>query len=67
MTDENDDDGEVKMLDETLPENTGLEGSKRKTFSNHHRHQPTMSKDAEKRDRSAPMIEELLQSNMDLK
>jgi hypothetical protein len=48
--------GEVKMHDETIPENS--------TRNNRHL---TMNNHNSKRDIGGPMIQELLQSNMDLK
>ncbi len=59
MTEDNHD-NEEKMLDETLTENGLIQSSKRQNSTRTHRQNS-------KRDIGGPMIQELLQSNMDLK
>jgi hypothetical protein len=61
-----DDDGEVKMLDETLPDNGVNESDKRKSSIPNNR-PISMNNHNHKRDYGGTMIQELLQSNMDLK
>jgi len=60
------DDNQVKTPDETIHDNGLIEPDKRKNFTTNHRHS-TMNNRNSKRDIGGPMIEELLQSNMDLK
>jgi hypothetical protein len=63
---EEEDDGEVKMLDETLPDNGLSESDKQKSSIPNNRH-ISMNNHNTKRDYGGTMIQELLQSNMDLK
>jgi len=60
------DDNEVKVLDETIPENGLSESNKRKASTTNARYL-SMNNHNNKRDIGGPMIQELLQSNMDLK
>jgi hypothetical protein len=60
------DDGEVKMLDETILENGLGESEKRQTTNTNNR-RLTMNNHNSKREVGGPVIQELLQSNMDLK
>ncbi len=60
------DDNQVKTLDETIHDNRLTEPDKRKNFTTNNRHS-TMNNHSSKRDIGGPMIQELLQSNMDLK
>jgi hypothetical protein len=60
ITEDNHHDNEEKMLDETITENGLIESNKRQNSIRTHRHNS-------KRDIGGPMIQELLQSNMDLK
>jgi hypothetical protein len=55
------DDNQVKTLDETIHDNRLTEPDKRKNRPS------TMNNHSSKRDIGGPMIQELLQSNMDLK
>jgi hypothetical protein len=70
ITGDEDDDDEVRMLDDTIPENGIGESDKRKTTVMNSRHL-TMNNDNKRETNgtssSGPMIQELLQSNMDLK
>ncbi|CAF0751256.1 unnamed protein product [Rotaria sordida] len=59
-------DGDVKMFDETIPDN-GLDGiDRRKNTLTNGRHS-SMNNYNNKKDIGGPMIQELIQSNMDLK
>jgi len=60
------DENEVKMLDETIIDNGLAESNKRQNSTKNSRHL-TMNNYNNKRDPGGPMIQELLQSNMDLK
>jgi len=60
------DDNQVKTLDETIHDNGLNQPDKRKTFTTNNR-PSTMNNHNSKRDIGGPMIQELLQSNMDLK
>ncbi|CAF0762814.1 unnamed protein product [Adineta steineri] len=63
---EHEDDDEVKMLDETIPENDFHEADKRKKTITNSRHS-AMNNHNSKTDIGGPLIQELLQSNMNLK
>jgi len=63
---EDDDNGEVKMLDETIPDNGFIQSNKSINSITNNRHL-TMNNHNSKKDIGGPMIQELLQSNMDLK
>ncbi|CAF3799494.1 unnamed protein product [Rotaria sordida] len=63
---EDEGDGDVKMFDETIPDN-GLDGTdRRKNTLTNGRHS-SMNNYSNKKDIGGPMIQELIQSNMDLK
>lgn len=59
-------DGAVKMLDETIPENGFSQADNRKNTNTNSRHL-SMNNHNNKRDIGGPVIQELLQSNMNLK
>lgn len=60
------DESEVKMLEEIIPENGFCEADKRKNTITNSRHL-SMNNHNNKKDNGGPMIQELLQSNMNLK
>lgn len=60
------DENEVKMLDETILDHGLTQSDKRQNSTKNSRHL-TMNNYNSKRDVGGPMIQELLQSNMDLK
>ena len=59
-------DGEVKMPDETIPGHGLPQSNKHRNSTSNHRHL-SMNNPNSKKDIGSSMIQELLQSNMDLK